>query len=202
MRPFQTLSDAFAWFKYPPALARSLLIPFLGFPILMKLNFVRLYSVLFSWKLIFKKGQIWRLGSSFFIAPLNINLFFDSFLRYQALSQLEFMTFGKHDGIAFLVFGFIFSIFFALLDGSVIILTPVFTMYIVYVWSMLNPDIIIQFYFVPLKSKYFPWALLAVNSFIFDKYFPSEMAGILIGNLYVALFKWSVTSKMLITGTY
>ena len=202
MRPFQTLNGVLAWFKYPPVLARAILIPSIGLPVLIKLRIITFFSVFFSWEMLVKKYQLWRLCTPFFVAPLNINLLFDSFLRYQALSHLEFMAFGRYDNVVFLLFGFIFGIVFALLDAKAIILTPVLTMYIIYVWSMLNPDMMIQFYFIPIKSKYFPWALLVVNVLIFGTYLPSELAGILIGNLYVAMFKWSVHSKKFISGSY
>ncbi|KAG5636491.1 hypothetical protein H0H81_007825 [Sphagnurus paluster] len=74
--------------KIPPVTrilcASSLLVTV---PTLM--NIVSAYKVLYNYDLVFKKMQLWRLYTSFFLGSSGINYIFDLVMLYRTVDQLE-----------------------------------------------------------------------------------------------------------------
>ncbi|KAF8645584.1 hypothetical protein AX16_007718 [Volvariella volvacea WC 439] len=74
--------------KIPPV-TRFLCGSSLGVTLPVLLNIVSPYSVVFVKEFVFKKLQVWRLWSSFFLGGSGINYIFEMSMLYHTASQLE-----------------------------------------------------------------------------------------------------------------
>eukprot|EP00262_Sarcandra_glabra_P008414 TRINITY_DN21939_c0_g1_i1.p1 TRINITY_DN21939_c0_g1~~TRINITY_DN21939_c0_g1_i1.p1 ORF type:complete len:240 (+),score=21.72 TRINITY_DN21939_c0_g1_i1:98-817(+) len=146
--------------------------------------------LMLSYGLIFKRFQVWRLVTNFFIAPFSIHFAVRLLMiaRYGVL--LEKGPYDKRTA------DFLWMMLFGAFSLLVISFAPMFwhpfmgsslVFMIVYVWSREFPNARISIYgVVTLKGFYLPWALLALN-LIFGAPLKPDLIGLAVGHLYYFL---------------
>jgi Derlin-2/3 len=155
-------------------------------------------QVIFSWKAIQNKFELWRLLTCFcYAGPFDISMLFSIYTLLQFSKQYEaggpFNT-GAGGGTADYVFCLIFGTIALLITypGVLMIMPtpPVFTrnlvFYVLYVWSRRNPTANANIWGVPVPAVYLPFAYLALSVFMGNAY-ADMLHGLAIGHLYYYL---------------
>jgi Derlin-2/3 len=155
-------------------------------------------QIVFSWKAIQNKFELWRLLTCFIYAgPFDISTLFSLYTLLQFSKQYEaggpFNT-GAGGGTADYVFCLIFGAIALLITypGVLMIMgiMPVFTrnlvFYVLYVWSRRNPTANANIWGVPVPAVYLPFAYLALSVFMGNAY-ADMLHGLAVGHLYYYL---------------
>ncbi len=108
--------DPLEWYRDIPVVSRTYFTLCLLSTTACALDIVSPLTLYYDYRLIFVKGQVWRLVSNFlFFAMFNINFIFDMYFLVRYCRLLEEDSFRERtaDFAAFILFGFIFMLLIA-----------------------------------------------------------------------------------------
>ncbi|KAH8865354.1 Derlin-1 [Schistosoma japonicum] len=158
------------------------------FSLLGKLNIIDPMRMILLWNRMYSNFEIWRPITALLFYPVSpstgfhflINLYF----LYSYSSRLENGMFLGRTADYVFMFLFTWLVLVVLLEPMVLT--------VLYIWSQLNRDIIVQFWFgMQFKAMYFPWVLVIFNlivrgsrNAISDFSAMMELVGIIVGHLY------------------
>ncbi|EKM76469.1 hypothetical protein AGABI1DRAFT_63181 [Agaricus bisporus var. burnettii JB137-S8] len=151
--------------KIPPV-TRSLLASSLGITLPVLLNILSPYKVLFVKELVFKKLEIWRLYTSFFLGPGGISYVFELIMLYRTADQLESGPYtGRSADLAYQLVFVAASIIGLTVPLGAYIFTRPFIVALVYLSSSLAPPgaQTSLFGLITLPVKYFPYILIGMD---------------------------------------
>ncbi|VDD74069.1 unnamed protein product [Mesocestoides corti] len=168
-----------AYYSIPP-FTRYWFSATIIFSLIGKLGLISVYSLVLFWKEFFYDFQLWRPITALFYYPITpqtgfhflINLYF----LYSYSSRLETSTFSGRpaDYVFMLLVHWI----------TLTLLFEPMVLSVIYVWSQLNKDVIVQFWFgTQFKAVYFPWVLVVLNLIIRGSA-TMELVGIFVGHIY------------------
>lgn len=183
--PGNELSD---FFNNIPLVTRYWFSGTILFSLLGRLGLVDPMNMVLLWSNSYK-FQLWRPITALLFYPVTpqtgfhflINLYF----LYSYSSRLESgLFFGRTADYVFLMaFCWILNVIVGYLAPFYFLLEPM-VLTIIYIWSQLNRDTIVQFWFgMQFKAMYFPWVLVAFNLIVRGSVL-MELTGIIIGHIY------------------
>ncbi|XP_073488296.1 derlin-1 isoform X1 [Aquarana catesbeiana] len=190
------MSDLGDWFRSIPLITRYWFAASIAVPLLGKLGLINpVYLILWPEYFLYK-FQIWRPFTSTFYFPVGpgtgflymVNLYF----LYQYSTRLETGAFDGRpaDYMFMLLFNWICIVITGVIMDMQLLMIPLI-MSVLYVWSQLNRDMIVSFWFgTRFKACYLPWVILGFN-YIIGGSIINELIGNLVGHLYFFLmFKY------------
>lgn len=153
------------------------------------LNLTSPFQLYFNPILILKKGQVWRLITSFlFFGTFHFNFFFNMVFTYRYCRMLEESSFrGKSaDFVVMLVFGGSLIIFLATFI-NLLFLGQALSLMMVYVWSRRTPFVRMNFFgLITFQAPYLPWVLLCFSVLLGNAVYVDTIA-ITVGHMYYFL---------------
>ncbi|KAF2151124.1 DER1-domain-containing protein, partial [Myriangium duriaei CBS 260.36] len=155
------------------------------------LHIIPIYSLLFWWQAVFtyrRIPQVWRLVTTFLLSGGGLSIIFDPYFMYTYGKQLEtgsprFTPPGEF--LTFVIFCGSVILFLAgyLLGGSSL-LGPLIMSW-AYMYSVDSPEHTINFWFVKIKARYLPWAMLVITLLLSGPYgVLLEGTGIVASHMY------------------
>ncbi|CAH8648901.1 unnamed protein product [Heterobilharzia americana] len=159
------------------------------FSLLGKLNIIDPMRMILLWDRIYSNFEIWRPVTGLLFYPVSpstgfhflINLYF----LYSYSSRLENgMFLGRTADYVFMfLFTWIALVIVSFLASFYVLLEPM-VLTVLYIWSQLNRDVLVQFWFgMQFKAMYFPWVLVIFNLIVRGSAI-MELVGIIVGHLY------------------
>nr|CAH8873054.1 unnamed protein product [Trichobilharzia regenti] len=159
------------------------------FSLLGKLNIIDPMRMILLWDRIFSHFEIWRPITALLFYPVSpstgfhflINLYF----LYSYSSRLENgMFLGRTADYVFMfMFTWLTLVIVSFLAAFYVLLEPM-VLTVLYIWSQLNRDVPVQFWFgMQFKAMYFPWVLVIFNLIVRGSAM-MELVGIIVGHLY------------------
>mmetsp|Transcript_18292 Transcript_18292/g.25808 ORF Transcript_18292/g.25808 Transcript_18292/m.25808 type:complete len:242 (+) Transcript_18292:128-853(+) len=148
------------------------------------------YSLYFNFDLIFVKGQVWRLFTSFlFFGTFSFQFMFHMYFLVRYCRLLEEGDFrGRRANFALmLLFGIVFVSFFAPFMRSNFLGNTLSTM-MTYVWGRRNEDVKLSILGVfTCTAPYLPWVMLCFTICLGGDGVVTDLVGIMVGHLYYFL---------------
>jgi len=174
--------------KIPPV-TRTLVASTIAvsFPVILQI--VSPYKILFVWQLV-KKGQLWRIPSSFFFGGSGFAFIFDLMMLYRGSDALESIWYSRRSADyawqLFLASTAILGLNIPL--GTFVHYRALLTC-ITYLTSRLNPDAPVSILgLLTVKAMYFPAALLAMDLIQAGPQATIvSLTGVLVGHLWYML---------------
>ena len=157
----------------------------------------------FSIKLIIHNFQIWRLFTNFLIAPslkLGIGFIFQMISLYKSLSELEINAKSNRKYSSFIMLlitlcsmiimlSFFLYFCFGIKESRSLVHQLIFAIFAIS--SYREPNKTVMIYFIPIRNKYIPFALMLVNiisgGYIEIPELIRPIIGFIIGYFYVVL---------------
>lgn len=174
------------WFFEMPLITRCWTTGVVLTSVLVQCRVISPYNLFYSVRVVFNKGQYWRiLGTFFYFGPLNLDLVFHLFFL-QRYSRLLEESSGRSPA------RFSWLLLFA--AGMLLIMAPIFSIaflgsalssVLVYIWSRRNPDTMLSF--LGLMTFRAPWLPLVLMGFAFTVHgvIPKdEICGLVVGHLW------------------
>ncbi|RNA11430.1 derlin-1 isoform X1 [Brachionus plicatilis] len=195
------------WFNSIPKITRFWFSGSVIIPILSRLGILNPIYLILLLEPFLKDFHFWRPVTALFFYPITpqsgfsylINLYF----LYTYSVGLENSSYeGKPaDYLFMLVFNWLILTIVGFILKFQILMDPMI-MSVMYIWSQINRDQIVSFWFgTRFKALYLPWVLLAFNMIIRGSGI-SELVGILVGHLYFFLmFRYPETNGIHILKT-
>ncbi|XP_063307165.1 derlin-1 [Pelobates fuscus] len=190
------MSELGDWFRSVPPVTRYWFAGSVALPLVAKLGLLNpVYLVLWP-EAFLHKFQIWRPLTATFYFPVGpatgflymVNLYF----LYQYSTRLETGVFDGRpaDYLFMLLFNWICIVISAVVMDKQLLMIPLI-MSVLYVWSQLNKDTVVSFWFgTRFKAHYLPWVILGFN-YIISGSVVDELIGNLVGHLfYFLMFKY------------
>eukprot|EP00123_Amoebidium_parasiticum_P007717 comp18312_c0_seq1/m.19374 comp18312_c0_seq1/g.19374 ORF comp18312_c0_seq1/g.19374 comp18312_c0_seq1/m.19374 type:complete len:252 (-) comp18312_c0_seq1:47-802(-) len=181
-------TDIKEWFESIPPVTKVIFTASFGGTLLVNFGIIPGVYILLDWDSI-TSFEIWRLVTCFFFfGKLGFNFLVHMMFLYQYSRLNEEETFeGKPaDYVTFLLFCALcllpvgLFVPFRILGISLM-------MCMVYLWSQINKDRVVSFFFgLRFKAMYFPWVLMGFNV-LMGGYPILELAGVIVGHLYYFL---------------
>jgi len=180
------------WFNGLPTFTRYWFGLSVLFPIAGRFGLVPGQWVVLAWEPFFSRFQIWRPLTALFFYKPSFHWLINLYFLYSYSMRLETGIFaGRPADYAFMLFfSWLCSCAAALTLGFGVLMDPM-VLAVLYVWCMLNKEVIVSFWFgTQFKAMYLPWVLFGFN-LIIQGSGVMELIGILIGHLYFFLmFKY------------
>ena len=157
----------------------------------------------FSIKLIIHNFQIWRLFTNFLIAPslkLGIGFIFQMISLYKSLNELEINAKSNRKYSSFIMLlitlcsmiimlSFFLYFCFGIKESRSLVHQLIFAIFAIS--SYREPNKKVMIYFIPMRNKFFPFALMLVNiiswGYVEIKDIIRPIVGFIIGYFYVIL---------------
>lgn len=186
------------WFNSIPKITRSLMVAVLATTVLASLGFVGLGDLAFSWELVWRKFQLWRLITPFFVfGKFGFRFLMNMMLLYKFGSQLESNPYPSGGGTATgtpadYMYMFIFGGVVSLVLGHVLglgFLGPSILFMVLYVWSKRFPTVPVGMMGIPgvnFFGVYLPWLYLGFSILMGESPI-LYLVGIASGHLYYFL---------------
>eukprot|EP00128_Syssomonas_multiformis_P000768 Colp12_sorted_trinity150504_noHs@30732 len=181
--------DISTWYAQIPKVTKALVTGSVAITLLANFGVLNPMYLYLSWDHVVKNFQVWRLLSCFlFHGKLSWNFMINIVFLYRYSLALEeglfegrpadYVTMLTFCSALLIVIGFLMPLW---------ILGTALTLSIVYVWSQINRDVIVNFMFgARFKAMYFPWVLVGFRVLIGE--FPlTELIGIVVGHGYFFL---------------
>jgi len=176
------------WFAGLPFFTRYWFVLSIAFPLLGRFGLISPYYVILN-DLFIKKFQIWRPITALFYYPIGggsgfhylMNLYF----LYNYSVRLETGVFNGRpaDYCFMLLFNWVAIVLISYWCNIMLLMDPMI-LSVLYVWSQLNKDVIVTFWFgTQFKAMFLPWVLLGFNM-ILGGGGMFEIIGIIVGHLY------------------
>jgi len=181
--------DPLEWYNDIPVVSRLYLTASFLTTAACALDLVSPFSLYFNYKLIFEKGQVWRLVTNFiFFGTFGLDFLFHMYflVRYSRLLEDNSFRGRTSDFVLMLTFGMIFMIAIAPFV-SIHFLGSSLTFMMVYVWGRRNEHVRMSFFgLVPFTAPYLPWILLSF-SVVLGNSATVDLIGIIVGHTYFFL---------------
>lgn len=182
-------ADPWTWYREIPIVSRCYLTAAFLTTAACALDLVSPFSLYFHFKLIFFKGQLWRLGTNFlFFGLFSLDFLFHLYFLVRYCRLLEEGTFrGRTADFAFmLLFGA--SLMCAVAPFlAVHFLGSSLAFMMVYVWGRRNEHVRMSFLgLFPFAAPYLPWVLLSF-SVLLGNPAQTDLVGIAVGHIYCFL---------------
>jgi len=181
--------DPLEWYNEIPVVSRLYLTSSFLTTAACALDLVSPFSLYFNFKLIFHKGQLWRLLTNFlFFGTFSLDFIFHMYFLVRYCRLLEDGSFRGRtaDFIWMLLFGW------ALMTAvapfvSIHFLGSSLTFMMVYVWGRRNEYVRMSFLgLFPFTAPFLPWVLLTFSVMLGNPA-TTDMIGIAVGHLYFYL---------------
>lgn len=179
-------ADPWRWYCEIPVVSRVYLTASIITTSACALDIVSPFSLYFHFKLIFVKGQVWRIFSNFFFFGLfSLDFLFHMYflIRYcRLLEEGEFRG-RTADFVFMLLFGG------ALMSGAAPFLSVHFLgsslgFMMVYIWGRRNENVRMSFLgLFPFSAPYLPWVLLTFSMLLGNRP-TNDLIGIAVGHVY------------------
>ena len=184
--PFLPLPDPFDWYNEIPIVSRLYLTASFLTTAACALDLVSLFSLYFNFKLIFYKGQIWRLLTNFlFFGFFSFEFLFHMYFLVRYCRLLEEGSFRGRT--ADFVYMFLFGAAAMLSVApfvSIHFLGHSLTFMMVYLWGRRNEYVRMSFLgLFPFTAPYLPWVLLSF-SVLLGSSATVDLLGIAVGHVY------------------
>lgn len=156
----------------------------------LQFGYITPYQLYYHPELVFYKGQLWRLISTFiYFGNFGIDFLFHTFFMMRYFRSLEegWYRDRKADFFFLILFGCILLLILGPLCGM-IFLGPSLVFMMVYIWGRRNPYLMMSFLgLFTFTAPYLPWVLLGF-SLLISKSFPlGDLIGIIVGHIYYFL---------------
>jgi len=151
--------------KIPPV-TRFICGSSLGVTLSVLMGVVAPYSVLFVKEYVFKKFQIWRLYTAFFLGGGGINYIFEFVMLYRAVSDLETNSYPlRSSDLAWQLFWACGGIVVATWPLSCFVFTRPLLLCLVYLYSSLAPpgSMTSIMGLVTIPVKFYPYVMIAFD---------------------------------------
>eukprot|EP00884_Botryococcus_braunii_P003480 jgi/Botrbrau1/13132/Bobra.0187s0087.1 len=148
------------------------------------------FSIYFNARLIFMKGEVWRLLTNFlYFGNLGLDFIFHMFFLVKYCKQLEEGSFrGRSaDFLWMLLFGGTLLVLAASLFPwvKILFLGPSLTFMMVYVWGRRHPYVTMSFLGIfTFTAPYLPWVLLGFSVILRGSPIMDDLLGICAGHCY------------------
>lgn len=182
------------WESVPP-LSRS----WLGLCVLTtlgtRLSLINPYNIILLFPQVFENFEIWRLFTNFlFFGPFSFNWAIQMYLLVSYAARLESDPYRTTRGATYgdvgdFAFCLLFNAMLCLVVGWVmelVILGPVLSFSLLYLWSRRNPEAPVKIWMFALKGAQLPWALTALG-FLMGNSPTMDLAGIFVGHVFYFL---------------
>ncbi|XP_069477673.1 derlin-1 [Ambystoma mexicanum] len=186
------MSEIGDWFRSIPLITRYWFAAAIAVPLVGKLGLINPTWLVLWPDAFLHRFHIWRPITAAFFFPINPMTGFvylmTLYLLYQYSSRLESGDFDGRpaDYLFMLLFNWICIVIAGLIIDMRLLLIPS-VMAVLYVWSQLNRDVIVSFWFgTRFKACYLPWVILGFN-YILSGSVVNELIGNLVGHLYYFL---------------
>ncbi|PWN41175.1 Der1-like protein [Ceraceosorus guamensis] len=177
-----------------PPITRLWAFSAVGLAICEHIHLTSHYALWFSPHLVFSKGELWRLVTTFvYFGPLSIDFFFHLFffLRYsRMLEENHFSGQKKADYVWLLIFCSAALLLLSPLVTPIPFLGSPLAFVLVYVWSRRNRHVRLSLFgLLVITAPNLPWALVAFSWLIngSPKAAVGDLMGIAVGHLYYFL---------------
>ncbi|KAJ3095657.1 Derlin-2 [Phlyctochytrium planicorne] len=184
-----------AWYYEIPIITRTFLTAVFFTTLALQLHLVHPLQLHFSFDLIFRSGQYWRLLTSFlYFGEFSVDFLFHMFFLQRYARMLEEGSFRGRTADFFWLF---------LLGGTAFVLiTPLvttkwttmpflsspLTFMLVYIWSRRNPHVRMSFLGIfNFTAPFLPWVLLAFTMLMNGVWPTGDLLGMGVGHVYYFL---------------
>lgn len=177
-------TDLRSWFESIPPVTRFLTFGKLITTVIGHYGMINPYLLILTWKDFYGRFQIWRpVTAGLFGGGLSFMFLFGIVFFYRFCKSLEEGAYrGKRAEFVWAV-----AIMWTFLSvGALLLELPIFgrslELAIIYLWSQLNKEQIVNFFFgIQIKAMYFPWALLGLD-LLTGAPFTMTLLGIAVGH--------------------
>uniref|UniRef100_A0A0K8TQN2 Derlin n=1 Tax=Tabanus bromius TaxID=304241 RepID=A0A0K8TQN2_TABBR len=190
------MTDIADWYRTVPQFTRYWLSATVGLSLIARFGLLPHYYLILWWDFVVYKLQLWRIVTAVFYYPLTpqtgFHFMLNCYFLYNYSLKLEKEQFQNKpsDYLFLLIFNWLNCVLIGLFFELTLLMDPM-VLSVLYVWCMLNRDVVVNFWFgTQFKAVFLPWVLLGVNLILSGGAFYS-LAGILVGHLYYVLkFKY------------
>jgi len=183
------VGDPLEWYNEIPVVSRAYLTGSFLTTAACALDLVSPFSLYFNFKLIFYRGQVWRLITNFlFFGTFSLDFLFHMYFLVRYCRLLEEGSFRGRtaDFVYMLLFGWVFMTAVAPFV-SVHFLGSSLTFMMVYVWGRRNEYVRMSFLgLFPFTAPYLPWVLLSFSVMLGNSA-TIDITGIVVGHCYYYL---------------
>jgi len=181
--------DPFEWYFEIPIVSRTYFTLAFLTTACCALEIVSPLTLYFNYKLIFEKGQVWRLVTNFmFFGMISLDFLFHLYFLVRYCRLLEENSFRGRTG------DFVFFLLFGMVMMTVIapfVNIPFFgsslTFMMVYVWGRRNEHVRMSLLgLFPFTAPYLPWVLFTF-SLVLGSSATVDLIGIAVGHIYFYL---------------
>ncbi|KAJ0395721.1 hypothetical protein P43SY_006369 [Pythium insidiosum] len=183
------MNDPLEWYHEIPIVSRLFLTGAVLTTTACALDLVSPFSLYFNFNLIFLKGQVWRLLSSFlFFGTFSLDFVFHMYFVFRYTRLLEEGSFRGRtaDFVYMLTIGAVIIVLVAPFV-NIHFLGSSLTFMMIYVWGRRNEHVRMSLLgFVPFTAPYLPWVLY-LFSLLVGSNATSDLIGIVVGHIYFFL---------------
>jgi len=180
------IGDPLEWYNEIPIISRMYLTGSFLTTAACALDLISPFSLYFNYKLIFQKGQVWRLITNFlFFGTFSLDFIFHMYFLVRYCRLLEEGSFRGRtaDFIYMLMFGWVLMTATAPFV-SVHFLGSSLTFMMVYLWGRRNEYVRMSFLgLFPFTAPYLPWILLSFSVMLGNSA-TTDIIGIAVGHIY------------------
>ena len=159
-------TDLSAAYFAVPKITRWMVSAAFGLTVISNLGFLPFlapFNLILNYYLVLHKFQIWRLVTSvFFFGKLGFPFVINMIFMYRYSLQLETGLFdGRRADFVFMLLFQTAILWIVAFFMQLVVLGPCLCVAMIYVWSQVNRDQIVTFWFgLRFKAMYFPWVRL------------------------------------------
>jgi len=181
--------DVVSWYLDIPTVSRLYLTGAFLTTAACGLDIVSPFSLYFNWDLVFSKGEVWRLVTSYlFFGAFSVDFLFHMYflVRYSRLLEEGDFRGRTANYVLMLLFG-VMCISLVAVYTHVHFLGSALTFMMVYVWGRRNEDVRMSFLgFFTFNAPYLPWVMLGFSVLIGNG-ITMDLIGIIVGHTYYFL---------------
>lgn len=192
-------SDIADWINGIPRISRYWFLSSIAVPLIAKLGLISGMSLILQWEPLMR-FEIWRLLTCFIYYPITpmtgFHYLINLFLLYSYSTRLETEIFqGKPADMVYMLLIFAVCLLTAGLIIPLYLLMDSLLLSAIYVYCMLNPELIVTFFFgLTFQAKYLPWVLGLFRLITAGNIF-NEILGIVVGHVYF-FFKFKYPGEL------
>ncbi|KAI8328364.1 Der1-like family-domain-containing protein [Chlamydoabsidia padenii] len=161
--PQTTVQNEFLrWYNGLPPVTKAIITTTVALSVSSAVGLVKAERLYLVWPFVYRKLQLWRMVTSFYLRSLNLSFAFDLYFMYTYSTKLELDVFQGRtsDYIYFLL---LTSGVQLLLDGffqNIVVLSSAVVPTVMYLWSKHYADQQVSFMFgLQFKAIFLPWVV-------------------------------------------
>lgn len=178
------------WWKAMPPVTRGYVSLAVLTTAATTLELITPLKLYLNWKLVFTRGEMWRLATTFlFFGTLSIDFLFHMFFIYRYSKDLERNSFRGRtaDFLYMVLFGAALLLMLSPLFPHVIFFSFSLSFMMVYVWARRNAHQVMSFFgVITFTAPYLPWFLVAF-SYMLGGSLVKDLMGVFVGHVYYYL---------------